>query len=268
MLLVIPPIGSAYATFKGDVVSYEIKVTFEDGTQASASGNTVVGDGIEVDPLSPKLSWLSLDIKSDSFEFVYNGTTNRALQRVEFTLSDLDWSGKPDQVILAEVEKLLPLGGYALVTTTEDSVTMTIEHYIYDTFVWWWWSTVAVEVFTIDNPPKYAEFDVGDADEMKCVNINSKGLVPIIIYGNENVDVTEIDWGSVRVAGLYVRSRRHAGLFCAEDYANDDNHLDLKCKMVDFVQRWAVNDGVVRMMARTQDGSRVIGFDEVCTIQK
>ncbi len=94
-LLAIP--DKAKASLIGDVVGYDLTITFVNFSVVSGGGTTIVGPGVEVDPIIANAPYLALDVMASSFELVYDDAVPRAIRTLEFGLTNLNWTDQPGQ---------------------------------------------------------------------------------------------------------------------------------------------------------------------------
>ena len=120
--------GLASATLIGDEVSYELSLTSVDFSVANGSGVTTVGPGVEVDPIIGTSPFLALDVASSSFELVYDDATIRAIRKLEFDLTDLDWTDQPGEVLSANFAINDFADANASINTTADSVSLVLDN--------------------------------------------------------------------------------------------------------------------------------------------
>jgi hypothetical protein len=119
------------------------------------------------------------------------------------------------------------------------------------------------------------DIDIKPGGYRNCVNINGRGVIPVAILGSADFDVTQIDVSSLIFAGLEVRVRRNGTFQCAvADFSGDftspragpDGFDDLGCKFVDDEAAWSPDDGTATVTGKLQDGTRIVGSDEICIV--
>jgi len=90
--------------------------------------------------------------------------------------------------------------------------------------------------YNVPEPPTAIEvlIDIKPGSDTNSVNINDHGVIPVAILGSAELDVTEIDAGSVSLAGMGVKVAGKSNKYLASiDDVNTDGFNDLVVKIQD-----------------------------------
>ena len=68
---------------------------------------------------------------------------------------------------------------------------------------------------------------VKPGSDPNCINLKSRGVVPVAIFGSDLFDVTNIDLATLSLNGLEVRLRDRRGAMCSVSDSNGDGYPDL-----------------------------------------
>lgn len=112
--------------------------------------------------------------------------------------------------------------------------------------------------------PAWGVFDV-IVNEYECVNINGHGVIPVVIYGNEDVFAEDIDISSVSMGSLPLARRGRAELACSVEDVDMDDYPDLSCQLLDDGSGLDGAPGMVTVSFQFQgESATYYGQDEVC----
>ena len=76
-------------------------------------------------------------------------------------------------------------------------------------------------------PENHVGIDIKPDDYPNTINLKSKGMVPVAIFGSMDFDVTTVDTTTVILAGVPVKSSPNGRLMASFDDVNSDGYLDL-----------------------------------------
>jgi hypothetical protein len=114
--------------------------------------------------------------------------------------------------------------------------------------------------------------DIKPGSYPNSVKIDENGVIPVAILGNSDFDVTQIDVGTLSLAGLEVRVKPNGTLQCSfEDVSGSegisDGYIDLVCQFLDDPANWAPNEtGKATITGNLKEefgGIPIVGSDEI-----
>lgn len=112
--------------------------------------------------------------------------------------------------------------------------------------------------------PLGVAIDVKPGSTTNSINLASAGVVPVGIMGSETFDVSTVDPETVSLAGASVKLvGKGSKYLCQEEYLNDDDFVDLLCKIE--TEQLLINEGesIVVLEARQFDGKSIRGEDNI-----
>lgn len=115
-------------------------------------------------------------------------------------------------------------------------------------------------------PESAGTFDV-IINEGKCINVDGHGRIPLLIYGDEEILVEDIEIASVSLgSGSFpLAERGRAGLACSVEDVDLDFHDDLTCQFLDDGSALAGAPGMVTVSFNLHgESTTYFGQDEVC----
>jgi hypothetical protein len=123
------------------------------------------------------------------------------------------------------------------------------------------WATIST---TVD-----VDIDVKPADGGRCLKLNGHGVIPVVIFGSDAFDVTQINLDttiaeSLSFNGLAVRVRGNKGPLCSTGYDNDDQFLDLICHFEDDPSQWVEGSNIAELTGQLLDGTSFRGLEPIC----
>lgn len=100
-----------------------------------------------------------------------------------------------------------------------------------------------------------------------CFKQNEKGLIPVAICGSADLDVTQIDIGTLSLRGLSVKIAGESNKYLAHyEYVNDDNYLDLVVQFQDSDGWIASGNGYTTLTGKLNNGTPIEGKETICII--
>lgn len=124
-------------------------------------------------------------------------------------------------------------------------------------------------------PAIAVDIDIKPGSYPNSLNINGHGVIPVAILGSADFDVTQIDFSTLRFAGLEVRVKGNGAPQCSiKDVSGDftnpegapDGYQDLVCQFVDNPDTWLPGEGVAKLMGNLLDGTPIEGTDEIIIV--
>ena len=111
------------------------------------------------------------------------------------------------------------------------------------------------------------DIDIKPGSSSDCINFNEHGVIPVVIYGSEDVDVRDIKPESLTMQGLSIKMAGKSGkyLMTYED-VNDDGILDISAKFEDSDDYIETGSGVAEIKGYLLDGTSIRGQDQVCLV--
>jgi hypothetical protein len=113
--------------------------------------------------------------------------------------------------------------------------------------------------------PLYVEIDIKPGSFPSCFRNDGNGVIPVAIFGSEELDVTEINPRSVKLDGLKVVSKnKSARLMVAYEDINDDGYLDMVVKVEDVEGTYSPGMGVGTLEGVLGNGRHILGVGDIC----
>ena len=108
------------------------------------------------------------------------------------------------------------------------------------------------------------EIDVKPGNDVSCINLESKGVIAVVVFGSEELDVTDIDQESLLLADSQARTRGNSGKIGSLEDVNEDGFLDLIVHFPteDLELSPAVEE--VTLTGMLSDGTPITGSDAIC----
>jgi hypothetical protein len=110
------------------------------------------------------------------------------------------------------------------------------------------------------------QIDIKPGSSPNCININSKGVIPVAILGSESLDVANIDQASLDFGGLEVRERGNGRHSCGVEDVNSDGFSDLVCHFEDDESSWISDGTSATLSGMLLDETVVSGTDAICLV--
>ncbi len=108
--------------------------------------------------------------------------------------------------------------------------------------------------------------DILPGSDQNCLNMNGHGVVPVAIFGSEDLDVNQINLDSLFFDGLTVRVRGKKGPLCAIEDVNGDVYLDMVCHFEDERENWTAGNDEATVTGALLDETRFEGTDSICIV--
>jgi len=109
--------------------------------------------------------------------------------------------------------------------------------------------------------------DIKPTSDPNCINLGSKGVIPVAILSSATFDATQVDPTSVSLAGSSVAVRGKGKSLAHEEDVNGDGLLDLVVQVeTDNLDPNAFQDGTVCLTGTTYGGEAIQGCDEICIV--
>jgi hypothetical protein len=92
---------------------------------------------------------------------------------------------------------------------------------------------------------------------------SASGVVPVAVLGSATFDATQVDPGTVRLAGASVKVMGNGEYDCKNQDVNADGFPDLVCKVMKEDIVIAVGDSIAILVGQTFTGERFIGEESI-----
>ncbi len=79
----------------------------------------------------------------------------------------------------------------------------------------------------IPDPVTFVDLDIKPGSDRNPVNLKSKGKLPVVLFGNEELDVSMIDLGTLLLNGVGLTEKNNGDLFASLEDEDGDGILDL-----------------------------------------
>lgn len=111
------------------------------------------------------------------------------------------------------------------------------------------------------------EIDIKPGSDPNCFNNDGHDVIPVAILGSANFDVTDVDAGTVALAGLSVGVKGKSNKLMAHiEDVNGDGFDDLVVQIEDVDGTFTSGSGVATLMGNLFDGTPFQGSDEICVV--
>ncbi|MCM2264081.1 MAG: integrin alpha [Desulfuromonadales bacterium] len=109
------------------------------------------------------------------------------------------------------------------------------------------------------------QIDINPKSTANTIYLNSKGIVPVAILGNNDLDVETIDQNSIVLGGSRVKIVAQGDRFlCQAIDINKDDFTDLYCKIaIDEFFEVQAGDTEAELTAKTYTGQKLKGIDSI-----
>jgi probable HAF family extracellular repeat protein len=108
--------------------------------------------------------------------------------------------------------------------------------------------------------------DIKPGSYPNCFNLNGQGVIPVALLGSPDLNVLDIDQGSLLFEGLSVRVRGNRWPQCSVEDSNSDAFGDLVCQFVDDSTNWTGGGATAKVVGRLFDGTTITGEDSICVV--
>jgi hypothetical protein len=110
--------------------------------------------------------------------------------------------------------------------------------------------------------------DIKPGSYPNCINLGSKGVIPVAILSSETFNATQVNPDTVSLAGsgVAVRGKGNRSLAHEED-VNEDGLLDLVIQVeTENLNPDQFLDGLAILIGDTYGGQAIQGQDEICIV--
>lgn len=115
--------------------------------------------------------------------------------------------------------------------------------------------------------PMIVRIKIKADDGLGCFNPNGHGVLPVVIYGSADLDVRSIDFMSLDLEGLTVKSKSHSRRLMVDfKYVNQDRFRDAVVKFEDD-GHWTGTAPTATMTGMLDDETPIEGSDSICIVQ-
>jgi hypothetical protein len=111
---------------------------------------------------------------------------------------------------------------------------------------------------------KVVDIDIKPGSDPNCFNINGHGVVPVAILGGADLDVADVDPGTLTLGGLEVGVRGRKGPMCGTEDVDGDGYLDLVCQFEDDSSAWSEGSEEATLTGELVDDTPIKGTDSIC----
>lgn len=106
--------------------------------------------------------------------------------------------------------------------------------------------------------------DIKPGSDQNSINLSSAGVIPVAILSSDTFDATSVDPETVSLAGSRVKMvGRIEKYLCHEEDVNEDELMDLVCKIQTIEDLIVTGESIAVLEAETFDGTPVRGEDNV-----
>ena len=108
------------------------------------------------------------------------------------------------------------------------------------------------------------DIDIKPGSEPNCFNVNGHGVIPVAILGSAELDVANVDQGSLSFGGLEVGVRGNKFPMCGVEDVNGDGDADLVCQFQDDASAWSPGNEEATLQGQLLDETPIKGTDSIC----
>jgi hypothetical protein len=114
--------------------------------------------------------------------------------------------------------------------------------------------------------PQSVDIDIKPGSDRNPVNLKSKGKLPVVLFGSEEVDVSEIDLATLLLNGVALPEKNNGKLFASFDDEDDDGFRDLIMHFI--LQDLGIEAGTEELLISGSflDGSIFKGSDSISIV--
>jgi hypothetical protein len=127
-------------------------------------------------------------------------------------------------------------------------------------------ATIVARDVVIREAAQLIDVDIKPGSDNNCLNINGNGVIPVAVLGTPELDVLDIDQGTLVFGGLNVRIRGNDLPQCGAEYVDADGYVDLVCQFQDDVSTWVADEGAAMLEGNLLDGTPIRGSDTICLV--
>ena len=115
-------------------------------------------------------------------------------------------------------------------------------------------------------PVQPIESDIRPGSSNNCININNHGIIPVVIFGSAEFDVSQIDTFSLALENMPVRLGGNGRPLCTQKDSNRDRNMDLMCHFEKSPFGLGWNDDTGTVIGYLFNGVRFQGSDSICVV--
>jgi hypothetical protein len=113
--------------------------------------------------------------------------------------------------------------------------------------------------------PLYVDIDVKPGSFPSCFRNDGSGVIPVAIFGSEELTVTDINPNSVKLDGLKVVSKNKSNrLMVAYEDINEDGYMDMLVKIEDVEGTYSPGMGWAYLTGELDNGRHIMGTGDIC----
>ncbi len=125
------------------------------------------------------------------------------------------------------------------------------------------WSNFTVDYIRVTIPYRTLRIDIKPGSYPNSINLGSNGTVPVAIFGNADLDVTQINATTVTLAGAAVNERNNGTPQAELVDVDDDGYLDLVVHVITADLQLSATGTVANLEGSLSDGTPIKGSDSV-----
>lgn len=105
--------------------------------------------------------------------------------------------------------------------------------------------------------------DIKPGSDPNSINLSSKGVIPVAIFGSDSFDVYSIDKASLKLEGSTVKEKGKKGIIGAFEDINEDSFYDLIVPF--YTSEMDLEPGALeaKLTGQLLDGSKIFGTDYI-----
>lgn len=112
------------------------------------------------------------------------------------------------------------------------------------------------------------EIDIKPGSDPNCFNNNGNGVIPVAIFGSEDLDVNDIDAETVELEGMEVKAVGKSNKLLAHiEDLNNDGIDDLIVQIEDEDGIFEIGSTTATLTGSLFDGTSIQGTDDICITQ-
>lgn len=209
----------------------------------------------------------------------YYDESGKAFRSHIVTLTGLQWTDQNEDGILnveegAKMTDMNPFNGNLVVSSlfqsdetsgvlsTDQAVGVNVDGTIVA-------STRILGAFVVRpmEQPVPITIDIKPGSDPNCFNQNEKGVIPVAILGDADLDVTQINIASLALQGLSVKKAGKSSKYLAHyEDINSDNYIDLIVQFQDSGGWIANENGYATLVGELKNGTPIKGKDTICIV--
>ena len=120
------------------------------------------------------------------------------------------------------------------------------------------------DIQSFDSPePTIVFIDIKPDSTRNRFNQNGKGVIPVAILGDNQLDVYTINMETLSFNGLKVKEKGNSRQSCSFDDVDHDGIDDLLCHFQDVEKNWIPTNDTATLTGHLSDGTRIEGSDAI-----